>query len=172
MVYGIVKGHGGLIQCYSETGVGTTFKLYFPVTETQIELDAGTTQELAVGGTETLLVVDDEKYVRVLGERILSGAGYTVLTAANGLEALKVYRENKEQISLVVLDLIMPEMGGMECLKELLRLNPKVKVVVASGFSASGPRNQAVEEGAKGFVGKPFGVRELLLTVRQALDRD
>jgi len=170
MVYGIVKQHDGYITCYSEPGVGTTFKLAFPVTEMQDESSVQHEERRLPVGSETILLVDDEELIRDLAKRILSRAGYTVLTAANGREAVQIYKEKGKTVSLIVLDLIMPEMDGKHCLKELLKINPAVRVVVASGYSADGPTKEALESGAKGFVSKPFNMGQLLQTVRKVLD--
>ncbi|MBM3298647.1 MAG: PAS domain S-box protein, partial [Deltaproteobacteria bacterium] len=116
MVYGIVKEHDGYITCYSEPGRGTTFKIYLPVAKIERDLDVTTTSKIPAFGTETILLVDDEEFIRDLGKRILERFGYTVLTAADGKEALNLYEEEREKISLVILDLIMPKMGGKECL--------------------------------------------------------
>ena len=121
-------------------------------------------------GTETVLLVDDEEFVRELGARILTKHGYTVLQAVNGREGLDLFKKERSQISLVVLDLIMPEMGGTECLKELLKIDPKVKILIASGFSADASVKETIQMGAKGFVNKPFRVKELLRDVRKVLD--
>ena len=117
MVYGIVTQHGGQIRCYSEPGHGTTFKIYLPALVAEKEpLETATREAMPRGGTETILLVDDEEFVRDLGKRILERSGYTVLTAANGKEALDLYKRERGNISLVILDLIMPEMGGKQCL--------------------------------------------------------
>jgi two-component system, cell cycle sensor histidine kinase and response regulator CckA len=121
-------------------------------------------------GTETILLVDDEAFVRDLGQRILSQAGYTVLTAANGVEALALFAKKEKEIDLVIMDLIMPEMGGEACLQELLRIDPGVKVLVASGYSADISMRGPLEVGAKSFVSKPFRLKELLRQVRKVLD--
>jgi two-component system, cell cycle sensor histidine kinase and response regulator CckA len=121
-------------------------------------------------GTETVLLVDDEDLVRELGQRILTRSGYKVLTAANGNEALEVYGREKERIALVILDLIMPTMGGKDCLHELLKIDPAAKVLIASGYSADASTKECVGLGAKGFVAKPFRFKELLRQVRKALD--
>jgi two-component system, cell cycle sensor histidine kinase and response regulator CckA len=170
MVHGIVKQHGGHINCYSEPGKGTTFKIYFPAMESEGETDAETTSIMPAFGTETVLLVDDEEFVRELGARILSKHGYTVLQAVNGKEALNVFEKERSSISLVILDLIMPEMGGTECLKELLKIDPNVKVLVASGYSADASVKRTIGTAAKGFVNKPFRVNELLRDVRRVLD--
>ena len=170
MVYGIVKQHSGHITCYSEPGVGTTFKLYFPVIEMKDETRVRAEVVRFPGGTETVLLVDDEDLVRELAKRILSRAGYTVLAATNGREALQVYEKDVKRISLVLLDLIMPEMDGKQCLKELLKLDPGARVLVASGYSADGPTKEALESGARWFVSKPYDMGQLLQTVRRVLD--
>ena len=164
MVYGIVKQHGGFINCYSEVEHGTTFNVYFPAIESQVELDVDKTGVMPAFGTETILLVDDEEFVRDLGARILSKAGYNVLTATNGREALDLFEKERTQISLVILDLIMPEMGGKECLKELRKIDPQLKVLIASGLSADPSTKESVEMGARGFVSKPFRFKELLPT--------
>jgi len=170
IVYGIVRQHDGHIFCYSEQGIGTTFKIYIPA----VTSDPGTVEiaqhAMARGGNETILIVDDEELVRGLGERLLANAGYTVLTASNGREALEVFQRDRERIALVILDLIMPEMGGRQCLEELLKLDPKAKVVVASGYSADGRSGETALIGAKGFMSKPYDMRHVLQVVRDVLD--
>jgi DNA-binding NtrC family response regulator len=94
------------------------------------------------------------------------------LTATNGREALEVYRSNQARIALVLLDLMMPEMGGKQCLEELLKINPGVKVVIASGYSPNGPTKEALTSGAKGFVNKPYDIRQVLAVVRAVLDEE
>jgi DNA-binding NtrC family response regulator len=123
-------------------------------------------------GDETILLVDDEELVRELGTEMLEWAGYNVLTAVNGQEALELYRRKKSDISLVILDLIMPKLGGKQCLEELLAIDPEVKVLVASGYSADGPTKNAIGSGAKGFISKPYDAKEILRVVRKVLDED
>ena len=173
MVYGIVKNHGGYIMCYSEPGEGTTFKIYFPVIEAW-GMEQGTESKeeyMPEGGSETILLVDDEELLRELGEEMLTRFGYTVLKAPDGESALELYREKKGVISLTILDLIMPGMGGKKCLEELLRMDPEAKVVIASGYSINGHTRNAIEAGAKGFIGKPYNVNQVLRMVRDVLDR-
>jgi len=152
--------------------VGTTFRVYFPVLAMEMESDPAITMEMPAFGTETILLVDDEEFVRDSAKETLKWAGYRVLTASNGKEALELYQSKKDDISLVVLDLIMPEMGGGRCLQELLKIDPKVRVLVASGYSANGPTKEAIEAGAKGFIDKPFDARQLLRAVRRVLDKE
>ena len=172
MVFGIVKNHKGHITCYSEPGTGTTFKIYLPAIVREVEQDPAVTRQMPAFGTETILLVDDEESIRKLGEQMLRMAGYKVLMATNGIEALEVYRSNQDRIALVLLDLMMPEMGGKQCLEELLKINPKVKVIIASGYSANGPTKDSVEADAKGFVSKPYDTRQLLEIVRRVLDAE
>jgi two-component system, cell cycle sensor histidine kinase and response regulator CckA len=170
MVYGIVNQHGGHIACESEVGKGTVFSVYLPAFEFQPGPEVEEREEFPAFGKETVLIVDDEDFVRELGERILSKYGYTVLVAGDGKEALSLYGSRKDRIDLVILDLIMPTMGGKDCLKELLKINPRARVLIASGYIADASRNDYVELGAKGFVPKPFKIKELLKGVREALD--
>jgi len=169
MVHGIVEQHGGHITCRSELGKGTSFRIYFPeliVEQPEVE-SRGPVVRHGVGGT--ILLVDDEASVRDLGKRILELAGYRVLTARDGREALGVYATERAEISLVILDLIMPEMDGRRCLDGLLEMNPAVKVLVATGFS---PDEAAKEEFASctaGWVAKPYDMRQMLQAVDEAL---
>ncbi len=173
MVYGIVKNHNGYITCYSEPGKGTTFKIYLPVIENVPEprdpAKPEDNSDLPRGKGEGILLVDDEEAIRDLGRRILEGFGYRVLLAKDGSEALEIYRANQEQISLVILDLIMPVMGGGQCLQEILKIDPEAKVIVASGYALDGKTKEVIDSGAKGFVSKPYEVRQFLTTVHRVL---
>jgi PAS domain S-box-containing protein len=170
MVYGIVRQHKGHITVYSEVDKGTAFRVYLPAIPTEegpaVE-DSGITPAF---GTETVLLVDDDEFVRELGAQMLTEQGYTVLLAEDGRDALDLFEEKHPQIALVILDLIMPEMGGTECLKELLKIDPKVRILVASGYSTDASIKDSIDMGAKGFLTKPFGARELLRAVRKVLD--
>ncbi len=172
MVHGIVEQHGGFIRCYSEPSEGTAFRIYFPALPSGEMPGKMIEQPIVRGGSETILIADDEEPIRDLGVRILTKAGYSVIMASNGKEALDVYRARGGEISVVILDLIMPEMGGSQCLEELLKINPDVKVIIASGFSVNAQTGSALESGAKGFVNKPFNISEMLRTVRKVLDEE
>ena len=172
-VYGIVKSHNGHIVCYSEPDKGTTFKIYLPTIDSAQE--AKKVEEHLTkleGGSETILLVDDEEAIRGLGTQILEEFGYTVLTAADGESALKLYSEEQEKIDLVILDLIMPGMGGKHCLVELLKINLEAKVAIASGYSPDGPTKEILRNGAKGFISKPYDLRQMLQVVREVLDQN
>ena len=150
MVFGIVKQHGGHITCESQPGHGTTFRIYFPVSEgepAQVDVSDDLAQ---LTGSETILLVDDEEPVRNLGQRILVPAGYTVLTATNGREALDLYVREKDSIDLVILDLVMPEMDGRSCYEALQLIDPEIKIILTSGYGSAGTRRIAEELGARG----------------------
>ncbi len=166
---GIVEQHGGWITCDSERGKGTTFRLYFPIIEESTEDPKTHSLAETVSGGDKILLVDDEELVRDLGKRILERAGYTVITASNGKTALEIYPREQSNIGLVVLDLIMPQMGGEKCLERLLKLNPQVKVVVSSGHSLSPKERDLLRAHAKGFVDKPYQIKQFLEVVRGVL---
>ncbi|MBW1711681.1 MAG: response regulator, partial [Deltaproteobacteria bacterium] len=170
MVYGIVKNHAGYTMCHSELGQGTSFKVYLPAVESPDLISAVETTAAPVGGTETVLVVDDEKSVRTIAVQMLEMHGYKVLTASSGEDAVEIYGRQGAEIDLVVLDLGMPGMGGYACLKELLRIDPKAKVLVASGYSAHVQTRETLQSGAKGFIGKPYRFNQMLQKIRQVLD--
>ncbi len=172
-VYGIVKNHGGSIYCYSEPGLGTTFKIYLPLTKEQVAeplAEEGHNGEDALAGHETILLVDDEEALRQFGARILEGKGYKILTASSGESALEIYQDPGRGVDLVVMDLGMPGMGGKKALKAILEFNPRAKVIIVSGYSANGQIEELLGSGAAGFVAKPFRRVELLSTVRSVLD--
>jgi two-component system cell cycle sensor histidine kinase/response regulator CckA len=172
VVHGIVVDHDGHITCESVPGQGTTFHIYLPAIQATDEAD---TSERVVGveissGQETILLVDDEGSIRDLGKLMLARKGYRVLLARTGEEALEIYREKGADIDLIVLDVNMPGMGGSKCLQELLKINPKARVVISSGYSSEGQSKDIASSGAVGFVPKPFTQAEMLKTVRDVLD--
>ena len=173
MVFGIIKKHGGHITCRSEPGIGTTFKMYFPVAkEENNDEDASKSGEQFAMGSETILLVDDEELICDLGKRILARHGYRVITASNGKEALRIYQKRKNEIKLVILDMIMPVMGGNECLSELLKIDPKTKVLISTGYFSNVAPTESIKTGTRGSVRKPFNIKDLLQSVRRALDED
>ena len=170
-VYGIVKKHGGYIACYSEVGQGTTFKIYLPAMEQQAEEDEKErNEEHSKGGDETILLVDDEEAVRGFVEQALMKLGYRVYTASTGEEALEFYPNRTEEIDLVITDIGMPGMGGRKFLQELLQINPAARVIIASGYPMQGKVKKTMKTGAKGYVGKPYQLTDLLNKVRGVLD--
>jgi two-component system cell cycle sensor histidine kinase/response regulator CckA len=173
MVYGIVKSHGGYITCDSDQGEGTTFRIYCPAIEAgsqEEEAEREEGEEIS-GGNKTILLVDDEGSLQDLGKKMLETFGYTVLLADRGESAIEIYRERRKTISLVILDLIMPGMGGEKCLEELLRMDSEVKVVIASGYSVNASTRETLDAVAKGFISKPYELRQMLKMVREVLDQ-
>jgi PAS domain S-box-containing protein len=172
MVYGIVKSHMGYITCESGRGKGTRFDMYLPVIEQDAALEETAEEPVPRGGNETILIIDDEKLIRDLGEKALNKFGYMVITAPDGESALKLYSREWERIDLIILDLIMPRMSGNLCFEEIMRVNPNARVIIASGYSDNGQMRKSIEGRARGFIGKPFNVKRLLRIIREILDND
>ena len=172
-VYGIVKSHGGYIHCYSEIGQGTIFKIYFPAMDLPVDkAEKDIIAKPPRGGDETILIVDDEEAIRGFAQQALMAFGYKVFTASTGEEALEVYRDQKKNIDLVITDIGMPGMGGHRLLRELLQINPEEKVIIASGYSINSQVIESKTSGAKGYVGKPYQLADLMNSVRAVLDEE
>jgi PAS domain S-box-containing protein len=170
VVYGIVKNHGGAIEVESWVGEGTTVLVYLPVAQVGIIQTAPPSVQVW-RGTETVLLVEDEPTVLELGRSALEYFGYRVLTARDGVEALEVYREHQDEIALVVLDVVMPRMGGHETLTELKRIDPRIKVLLLTGYdSAWETAEELLKQGIYGLVRKPYRIDELAQAMRTALE--
>ncbi len=168
VVYGIVKNHDGAIEVASQVGSGTTIHIYWPLAETTAE-SVESSPVRSTGGTETILLVEDDSMVLQLAQAALEYYGYRVLTARDGLEGLDVYRQNQSEIALVILDVGMPRMGGRDTFKELKQMNPTVKVLLATGYNPGETVEEMIKEGARGLVRKPYQVHTLAEAVRAAL---
>lgn len=166
-VYGTVNEHHGCITVYSEVGLGTVFKLYLPLAGEQTPTDI--CEEYTPRGTSGILLVDDEKLICEMGQALLEDQGYTVYTAENGSQALDIYEKNIDRIDLVILDVVMPIMGGKEALQLLRAAHPDVKVLVSSGFHQNETNDTFIKLGAMGFIQKPYRTQELLKSVSEAL---
>lgn len=171
VVYGIVKNHGGHVNVRSTPDRGTTFEVFLPMSG-KIEKKARPIPESeASGGRETILIVDDEEVVRNLGQEVLNTKGYSVLLASNGLEAIEQYEKQEGKIDLVILDMIMPKIDGVETYKRLKRLNPSLKILISSGYSHDSHDYAVFQNGIEGFIQKPYKIGELTKKVRQILDK-
>ncbi len=170
IVYGIVQNHSGAITCESEPEKGTCFDIYLPA---GIREEEASTAELVaelVGGRETILLIDDEDFLRTLGEQVLGLYGYAVLTAADTDAALAIYEKEWSRIDLVILDLIMPGKSGYQCMERLLQINPEVRIIVASGYVEMEGWGSEQLSHARFIVRKPYEMRDLLQLIRKALD--
>jgi len=169
--YGIIKNHNGFINVYSEKDEGTTFNIYLPASEKEAVKEKEPNEEL-FKGTETLLLVDDEDMIMQVGQRVIGKLGYKVLTAKSGKEAIEIYEKNRGQIDMVILDMIMPNMGGGETYDKLKEINPDIKVLLSSGYSINGQATDILEQGCNGFIQKPFNMGALSKKIREILDKD
>lgn len=168
--YRIIKGHGGFIDVDSRLGEGTTFNIYLPATDRKPAKHHKGSEQI-VNGIGTILFVDDEPMVLDLGVSMLKKLGYMALEAKGGREAVEVYRENKDDIDIVILDMIMPEMGGGEAYDRLKEINPNIKVLLSSGYGIDGRATDIVDRGCDGFIQKPFRIKDLSQKIRAILDR-
>jgi signal transduction histidine kinase/CheY-like chemotaxis protein len=170
-VYGIVTGAGGRIDIYSEVGRGTTIKIHFPASSKAADAGASRAEERPDGRGEVVLVVEDEPDVRRMAERILTKAGYSVIGADGGEEAIGICEDDNQQINLILSDVIMPGMLGPELVERVRELRPEVRIVFMSGYSHQMLAPEALaEKKSATFIEKPFNAGELLLAVRGMLD--
>jgi len=167
--YGIIKNHEGIINVYSEREKGTTFNIYLPASDKQVPSRQAPAGEISTG-TEMILLVDDEDMIVDVGKQILERLGYTVITAKSGKEAIAAYEEHQARISMVILDMIMPEIDGKRAYAKLKQINPGIKVLLSSGYSLSGEAQEILNQGCNGFIQKPFSVKDLALKLREILD--
>ncbi|MCK4389266.1 MAG: GAF domain-containing protein [Desulfobacterales bacterium] len=169
-VYGIIKNHGGIINVDSKNGEGTTFNIYLAASEKEVIKEKELPEEL-LKGTETVLLVDDEDMIIDVGKDVLKTLGYKVLPARGGKEAIEIYEKSKDKIDMVILDMIMPEMGGREVYDHLKEINPDIKVLLSSGYSANVPVMEILERGCDGFIQKPFNMKQLSQKLRDVLEK-
>ena len=169
-VYGIVKAHGGYIEVESSPGEGTCFSIYFPGSRLS-QAEEPLREKGLLRGSETVLLVDDEEMIVGVAEQILSTLGYQVLTATSGKEALAVYQSEMKRIGLVILDMIMPEMGGGEIYERMKSMNPRLKALLASGYNIDGRAMEILDRGCDGFIQKPFRIGDLARKMREILDK-
>ena len=171
-VMAIAKSHGGFVNVYSELGKGTTFKVYLPA----MGISSGARApvlgkaDLPRGNGETVLVVDDEASILIVTSQTLQAFGYRVVTATDGADALAIYVQHKDEIAVVLTDMMMPVMDGAATIQALTRINPGVKIIAASGLNANGGAAKVSGSGAKHFLTKPYTAETLLKALRAILD--
>ncbi|MGA7142984.1 MAG: PAS domain S-box protein [Desulfobacterales bacterium] len=167
--YGIIKNHGGIINSISKKGEGATFNIFLPASEKKIFKEKMPQKDI-LKGSETVLFVDDEDIIIDVGRDLLKKLGYDVLTAKGGIEAVEIYKTNPKKIDIVILDMIMPEMGGGDTYEKLRDVDPGVKVLLSSGYSIDGQASKILSRGCDGFIQKPFDIKSLSLEIRKILD--
>ncbi len=171
MVYGIIKQHEGYINVYSVKNKGTTFKIYLPLIKSTTENIKDIDKYYNTGGSETILVAEDDSLVRNLSRKILEKAGYHVIEALDGEDALNIFKEKNKEIQLLLLDVIMPKKNGRECYDEMKKIKPDVKVIFMSGYTADIIHKKGIIEEGIELLLKPISPNELLRKVREVLDR-
>jgi two-component system, cell cycle sensor histidine kinase and response regulator CckA len=166
--YGIVRNHGGIITIDSVHGKGTTFHIYLPA----VAVDSPVLDEKPVHRkrkSQTVLLVDDEKIVAQVGAAMLERMGYEVLVAHDAEAALGAFLKNREKVGMVLLDMIMPGMGGEEAFQKFKEIDPQIKILLCSGYSIHGEASRIMEQGCDGFIQKPFSIKELSSKVREVI---
>jgi CheY-like chemotaxis protein len=172
-VFGIVQEHRGWINVYSEPGQGTTFRIYIPSLKTISKHESALpAEQTSIGGNETILLVEDQPELRKSMRITLARLGYRVLEAANGIEGLKIWKQHRDEIHLMFTDMVMPGgMSGRQLSEQILKDNPKMKVIFVSGYTAEvAGKDFPLKEGVN-FLTKPFEMHRLAKTVRDSLDK-
>ena len=170
-VYGVIKNHGGYINVYSELNRGTSFTIYLPVSRKKIQKEIEKTVPTLTMGSGTILLIDDEEMIIKVGKELLQELGYEVLTARSGQEAIKVYEKITDEIDLVIMDMIMPGMGGGETFDRLKKINPDIRVLLSSGYSINGQAAEILARGCDGFIQKPFNLIQLSDKIKKIITK-
>ncbi|MBF0329662.1 MAG: response regulator [Nitrospirae bacterium] len=170
MAYGIIKQHNGFMTVYSELGIGTTFKIYLPTSNSGKEVAEVSKVDTPKGGTETVMIAEDDHEVRKINSDILREFGYTIIEAIDGVDAVEKFRSHMTDIKLVILDVIMPHKNGKEAYHDMQKLKPDVKAIFTSGYTSDIISKKGILEEGINFVPKPVPPQELLLKVREVLD--
>ncbi|MFA6411091.1 MAG: PAS domain S-box protein [Syntrophales bacterium] len=169
MAYGIIKGHKGIIDVRSDPGHGTTFHIYLPVSGKEVVIEEPVSVEV-IQRKETILLVDDENMTLEVTKELLESLGYRIYAAGSGQDAIALYVEKKDEIALVILDMIMPGISGGETFDRLRKIDADVRVILSSGYSLEGRAQQILDRGCNGFIQKPFNLDKLSAKVREILD--
>ncbi len=160
-VYGTIRNHSGTISVYSEVGHGSTFNIYLPLTDESGEPEESGEQNKTIIGTAKILFVDDETTLQEVATHMLQNLGYEVLTCKNGKDAVEFYEKSWQDIDLVILDMVMPELDGRDTFAAMKQINPKIKAILSSGYSINGEAQKILDDGVMDFIGKPFKQAEL-----------
>jgi two-component system, cell cycle sensor histidine kinase and response regulator CckA len=169
-VYGIIKGHGGYIDVDSEKGRGTTFSIYLPASDQYVR-EAPEPNDRIIKGDETILLVDDEEVVIDVAGQLLKKLGYHVIEAGSGREAIQLFRKQCDKIDMVILDMIMPDIGGGEVYDRIKEIDSQVKVLLSSGYSIGGQATDILQRGCNSFIQKPFNMKVLSKKIREVLNK-
>ena len=167
--YGIIKNHDGIITVYSEVGHGTTFNIYLPLSGKEAYRETPLESRL-MKGSETVLLVDDEKMILEVGQAMLEKLGYRINVAAGGVQAVDMIKRKGNEIDLVILDLIMPGMNGGKVFDRIKEIRPQMPVILSSGYAINGEADKILKKGCNGFIQKPFNISELSQKVRKILE--
>ena len=169
--YGIVKNHRGIINVYSEIDKGSAFNIFLPASTKEVKQDMLMNQK-SLKGTGTILLVDDEDMIIDVCSQILASLGYMPLLARSGKEAIDVYQRNRDRIVMVILDMIMPGMGGGETYDRLKKIDSEIRVLLSSGYSLDGQASEIIDRGCNGFIQKPFNVIQLSRKIKEVLGKE
>jgi two-component system cell cycle sensor histidine kinase/response regulator CckA len=170
VVYGIVRNHNGFFDVQSTLGEGSSFEIFLPILEELAKNSVEVQHKPSLThGKGAVLIVDDEIQMRELAVTTLKQCGYHTIVAEDGVEALSMYRKSKAEINLVILDVIMPKMGGWECFRKLKELNPHIKVLIMTGYTTDGSVDDFLKEGAQDVIMKPFDLDTFTNTVNRVL---
>ena len=167
---GIIQNHNGVIDVWSSPKVGSSFSIVLPLKEVTDTIDIPIEDEKLALGNGSVLLVDDEERILTIGQEICKALGYSVITVTSGEEAIRFYKEKKEEINLVVLDMMMPEMNGLETFLKLKKLNPDIKVLLSTGYAIDEKAQEMLRQGCKGYILKPYNVIDFSHKLRKVLE--
>ena len=170
MVYGILKGSDGHIEVDSQVGIGTTFTIYFPATSKASKKEVSEFQQSYIGRGHSILVIDDEEIIAEMAKDMMQSLGFKVFTAINGSKGLELYKNNIENIDVILLDLLMPEMDGTTCFKYLKMINPDVKVIISSGMGEQSKKIELENMGISGYLEKPYSLKSISQILEKVLN--